>query len=102
MWWCEHTPPPDAADLGRNNSSAAYGELTIDHRSLIDTVFEVQRRIIQLPTRHSRLCGLHGMNHLSHPGVYEFLKQFIAKNYEVLIDDDLLSTAEACRDADFV
>ena len=42
------------------------------------------------------------MNHLSHPGVYEFLKQFIAKNYEVLIDDDLLSTAEACRDADFV
>lgn len=72
-------------------------KLDVEDRAILDVMFETLKRILELPDSRTRIYALHGLGHLSHPGVRETVQQFI-ESHKSEFTEERIRWLEECRD----
>jgi hypothetical protein len=72
-------------------------KLDSDSKTLLDEMFLVLRKILELPDRRVQCYALHGLGHVHHPDVRALVQAFIDANRKEY-DEVTLKWLEQCRD----
>jgi hypothetical protein len=72
-------------------------KLDPDSRSLLDAMFDMLKRIIEVDDLRTQGYALHGLGHLHHPGVHELVQAYIERHQDGATADEL-RWLEQCRD----
>jgi hypothetical protein len=71
-----------------------YSKLDPESGTMLDEMFETLKLILALPDRECQRAALHGLAHLDHPQVPQFVQQLIDSGSTELS----LKSLEDCRD----
>jgi len=109
MWWDTvatsfwfqsaffETHRPSSAPASRRVKEGEVSKLDANSRALLDAMFDMLKRILELPDRRTQMYALHGLGHLHHPGVRDLVQKYIDDNRADFTDDGL-KWVEKCRD----
>jgi hypothetical protein len=95
MWWhiivtgfWAHAGQFESADASKLDSEAS---------TLLQTIFETLKQILEMPDPRTQGYALHGLGHLQHPGVRDLIQQYLDRNEGRFTDEHTL-WIEQCRD----
>jgi hypothetical protein len=84
MWWDSFCFKFDMSEGVPKNS---------EDKMIQDSMFECQKKILDLPSYSCKISALHGLGHLKHPDTKEAIETFLSKEKDV--SDEMKSWAEA-------
>lgn len=82
----------DFAEISRKVEQGGISKLDDNSRALLDAMFETLQRSLDLPDTRTQQLG-----HLHHPGVREWVQEYIDEHRNELTADTL-KRVEQCRD----